>query len=133
MFGKLSKRLVSGTSGSRRGLRQHVCTHDTNGVAAAGLARWYDVGWQVPSFTKACFCVLAERGCALSGFNKHCSLFEPSILSFQGHRLIIDRRKVKRYGYRWAEGRRGAGGDLRTVLHVIQAPDKRCILRRVAI
>lgn len=65
----------------------------------------------------------SERLCS-ADLNKHCSLLESSILSFQGRRLIIDRRKVKRYGYGWAEGHQGAGGDSWGLLLAIQAPDK---------
>lgn len=38
-------------------------------------------------------------------------LLESSILHFQGHHLIIDWMKVRRYGYYWAEGHRGTEGD----------------------
>lgn len=45
------------------------------------------------------------------GLNKYNIPFEPSILHFQGRHLVIDWRKVKRYGYYRAEGHRGAEGD----------------------
>lgn len=49
----------------------------------------------------ALFCVI----------NKYNIPFESSILHFQGRHLIIDWRKVRRYGYYQAEGHRGTEGD----------------------
>lgn len=73
-----------------------------NALVARGPVGGSDVGSQV---------LLFVTGCVLCGLNKHCSLLESSILSFQGRCLIIDLRKGRRYGYRWADGHRGAGGD----------------------
>lgn len=42
---------------------------------------------------------LIQTGSVLCGLNKYNIPFESSILHFQGRHLIIDWRKVKRYGY----------------------------------
>lgn len=54
---------------------------------------------------------LVQTGSVLCGLNKYNIPFESSILHFQGRHLIIDWRKVKRYGYYQAEGHRGTEGD----------------------
>lgn len=42
---------------------------------------------------------LVQTGSVLRGLNKYNIPFESSIQHFQGRHLIIDWRKVKRYGY----------------------------------